>query len=149
MFALAAEAGAILGTKDEKAIDAMRHYGIQTGIAFQIIDDILDFVGKSEDIGKPVGNDLQQGLLTLPALYYIEDNPEDSDVASLRNGHNNDQAVYERIIQSISSSTAIDSSLAEARQYVESAKSALQKLPDCKYLDAMYTIADYVVKRRF
>ncbi len=149
MFALAAEAGAILGTKDEKAIDAMRHYGIQTGIAFQIIDDILDFVGKSEDIGKPVGNDLQQGLLTLPALYYIEDNPEDSDVTSLRNGHKNDQAIYERIIQSISASTAIDSSIAEARQYVESAKSALQNLPDCKYLDAMYTIADYVVERQF
>lgn len=149
MFALAAEAGAILGTNDEKAIDAMRHYGVQTGIAFQIVDDILDFVGNSEDIGKPVGNDLQQGLLTLPALYYIEDNPENSDVASLRNGHNNDQELYERIIQSISSSSAIDSSLDEARQYVESAKSALQNLPNCKHLDAMYTIADYAVERRF
>ncbi len=149
MFALAAEAGAILGTQDEKVIDAMRHYGVHTGIAFQIVDDILDFVGNSEDIGKPVGHDLLQGTLTLPALYYIEDNPDNSDVASLQNGHNKDQNVYKRVIQSISSSSAIDSSFAEARRYVESAKSALEELPQSKYLDALHTIADYVVERKF
>ena len=149
MFALAAEAGAILGTQDEKAIDKMRHYGIHTGIAFQIVDDILDFVGNSEDIGKPVGHDLLQGLLTLPALYYIEDNPDNSDVASLQNGCNNDQDLYNRVIKSISSSSAIDSSFAEARRYVDSAKSSLEELPRCKYLDALHTIADYVVERKF
>jgi len=149
MFALAAEAGAILGTQDEKAIDAMRHYGINTGIAFQIVDDILDFVGDSEDIGKPVGNDLQQGLLTLPTLYYIEDNPDNSDVASLQNGHNKDQDLYKRVVQSISSSSAIDSSFAEASRYVESAKSALEQLPQSKYLEALHTIANYVVERKF
>ena len=68
---------------------------------------------------------------------------------SLQNGHNKDQDVYKRVIQSISSSSAIESSFAEARRYVESAKSALEELPQCKYLDALHTIANYVVERKF
>ena len=63
--------------------------------------------------------------------YYIEDNPGNSDVASFQNGLNKDQDLYKRVIQSISSSSAIDSSFAEARQYVENAKSALEELPQC------------------
>ena len=147
MFALAAEAGAVLGTASESAITGMRHYGCETGMAFQIVDDVLDFIGSVDRIGKPVGSDLQQGLLTLPALHYVEANPDDPDVVELLNGHQSKRKVRERLLQSIRSSDAIDASLATARNYAESAKSALVPAAANDHIQTLHAIADYVVER--
>jgi geranylgeranyl pyrophosphate synthase len=149
MFALAAEAGAVLGATSETAIRSMRRYGRETGMAFQIVDDVLDFIGSADRIGKPVGSDLQQGLLTLPALHYIEANPHDPDVAALLNGHQSDRQVRERLLQSIRASDAIEASLAKARDYVASAKSALSAATAGEHLHTLHAIADYVVEREF
>jgi geranylgeranyl pyrophosphate synthase len=149
MFALAAEAGAVLGAANEAAITGMHHYGRETGMAFQIVDDVLDFIGTTDRMGKPVGRDLQQGLLTLPALHYIEANPDDSDVAALLNGHHSDRQVPERLLRSIRASDAIEASLAIARDYVTSAKSALSAATTGEHLHTLQAIADYVVEREF
>ncbi len=149
MFALAAEAGAVLGAASEAAITGMRRYGIKTGMAFQIVDDVLDFIGNTDRIGKPVGSDLQRGLLTLPALHYIEANPDDPDVAALLNGHQSDRQVRAQLVQSIRTSDAIDASIATARDYVATAKSALSAATVGKHLHTLHAIADYVVEREF
>lgn len=147
MFALAAEAGAVLGAASETAIEGMGRYGSETGMAFQIVDDVLDFVGTADRIGKPVGSDLQQGLLTLPALHYIEANPDDPDVAALLNGHYNDRQIRERLLQSIRGSDSIEASLAKARDYAASAKDALSTATTGEHLHTLQTIADYAVER--
>jgi len=149
MFALAAEAGAVLGAASEAAITGMRRYGRETGMAFQIVDDVLDCIGSVDRIGKPVGSDLQQGLLTLPALHYIEANPHDPDVAVLLNGHQSDRQVRQRLLQSIRASDAIEASLEKARDHVASAKSALSAATTGKHLHTLHAIADYVVEREF
>ena len=149
MFALAAEAGAVLGAASEAAITGMRRYGSKTGMAFQIVDDVLDFIGNTDRIGKPVGSDLQRGLLTLPALHYIEANPDDPDVAALLNGHQSDRQVHAQLVQSIRTSDAIDASIATARDYVATAKSALSAATVGKHLHTLHAIADYVVEREF
>ncbi|MFC2017145.1 polyprenyl synthetase family protein [Chloroflexota bacterium] len=79
LFILATESGAILSQAPERSVEILREHGHNLGIAFQIVNDILDFVGTEEELGKPVGSDLAQGILTLPAMlllqYYPEDNP--------------------------------------------------------------------------
>ena len=149
MFALAAEAGAVLGAASEAAIKGMRRYGSETGMAFQIVDDVFDFISTADRIGKPVGSDLHQGLLTLPALHYIEANPEDPHVAALLNGHQSDRQVRDQLVQSIRASDAIEASLTKARDYVTSAKSALSAATTGEYLHTLQAIADYVVEREY
>ena len=77
LFRTAAESGAILGGAPEEGIDALSQYGYNIGMAFQIVDDILDVSGDAEEIGKPVGNDLLQGVLTLPSIKLLERHPND------------------------------------------------------------------------
>jgi geranylgeranyl pyrophosphate synthase len=77
MFELATEAAAVLARAPEPQVEALRRYGVDLGMAFQIMDDILDFTGEAQVLGKPVGNDLRQGLITLPVLFYLEEHPGD------------------------------------------------------------------------
>ena len=146
---LAAEAGGVLGNANDTSIAQMRCYGRETGMAFQIVDDVLDFIGTADRLGKPVGNDLQQGLLTLPALNFIEANPDDPDVAALLNGHRKDRKMREHLLQSIRASDAIEASLDKARDFVTSAKSALSAATEDKNQNILHAIADYVVEREF
>ncbi len=83
LFSMATESGAILSQAPEKSIEVLKGYGYNLGIAFQIIDDILDFIGTEEELGKPVGSDLAQGTLTLPAMLVLERYPEENPVKRL------------------------------------------------------------------
>ena len=83
LFSLATQSGAILGHAPDETVAVMKEYGDNLGTAFQIVDDILDFTSTEEAMGKPVGSDLMQGTLTLPAMMVIERNPEDNPVKRL------------------------------------------------------------------
>ena len=83
LFCLATESGAVLSQAPEKSVAALREYAHNLGIAFQIVDDILDFIGTEEELGKPVGSDLTQGTLTLPAMLLLEYYPEDNPITKL------------------------------------------------------------------
>ena len=72
LFATATEAAAVLGSASEPEISALHDYGYNVGMAFQIMDDVLDFVGNTQTVGKPVGNDLRQGTVTLPVFHYLQ-----------------------------------------------------------------------------
>jgi geranylgeranyl pyrophosphate synthase len=147
MFALATEAGAILGSAGEPAISAMREYGKEVGMAFQIVDDILDYVGQEGHVGKPVGNDLRQGLITLPALYFLEAHPDDPHMAAILNGQAGDPAQVAVVVDSIRISGAVDLALAEARRFVGRARGALSAVPAGREREALDALADYVVRR--
>lgn len=147
MFVLAAEAAAILSHVDEEQIEAVRTYGHEIGMAFQIMDDILDFTADQAQMGKPVGNDLRQGLFTLPALCYFEQYPNDHDVHSLLNGRAGDPETVVRVVEAVRRSGAIEAALTEARAYVQRAHEALNHLPDNVYRRALADLADYFVKR--
>ncbi len=78
LFELAAEGGALLSDVDATVAEDIKQFGYAIGVAFQIMDDVLDFVGDPAKVGKPVASDLRQGLITLPTVYYLEqdaDNP--------------------------------------------------------------------------
>ena len=90
LFRTATESGALLSGAPESTVQALESYGYNVGMAFQIVDDILDIRGKTEEIGKPVTNDLLQGVLTLPTIMLIERYPEDNPIEEIfaSNGRN-------------------------------------------------------------
>lgn len=147
VFEAAAEGAGVVGGADESEIEALSVYGREIGCAFQIVDDILDFTGEEQRIGKPVGSDLRQGLVTLPTLCYLELNPGDADIAALLNGHMGDAALAAKVVDSIRQSAAIRAAAAEAREYVARGNAALTRLSGGRYVDNLRAIADYIVNR--
>jgi geranylgeranyl pyrophosphate synthase len=147
MFELATEAAAVLAGAGEARIAAMAAYGREVGTAFQIVDDILDFVGDPNRVGKPVGGDLRQGLITLPALYFMESHPQDADVRALLDGRFGDPALAERLVAAIRASGAVNAALIEARDHVERGCRALADLPASQPRHALNELAEYIVRR--
>jgi geranylgeranyl pyrophosphate synthase len=147
MFELASGAAALLSPVGEDIVAACRRFGYEIGMAFQIVDDVLDYSGTQLRVGKPVGGDLRQGLITLPALYYLESYPEDPAMLAIieRNGHNIQQV--NQLIESIRQSGSIEESLDEARGFAQRAIDILQDLPDTYERDELETIARYIVRR--
>jgi geranylgeranyl pyrophosphate synthase len=89
LFAAATEAASVLSGASDEEVNALRDYGWYLGTGFQIVDDILDFQGDQEVLGKPVGNDLREGIVTLPVLYFLRQYPDDEGIATVvRRGPN-------------------------------------------------------------
>jgi len=147
LIALSAEAGAILAEAEEEINQALRTYGEQLGLAFQIVDDILDFVADEETLGKPVGSDLRQGLVTLPVLLFLEENPGHPVVQAALESPSRETVAA--AVQVIAASPAIDAALADARRRIDRAVDALTSLPPGPYRAALEDLARFVVERRF
>ena len=149
MFELATEAAGVLIEASEAEILALRQYGHDVGIAFQIMDDVLDFIGDASQVGKPVANDLRQGIVTLPVIDYLDAYPADRRVDDLlRNGQQNDELVLP-IVADVRASGAVDRAVAEAREFVQSGQAALLKLPAGEARQALLDVAEYVVARNY
>jgi len=146
LFALSAHTPALLSCASERVGEALRTFGREVGIAFQIMDDILDFTGDEAKLGKPVGSDLRQGLFTLPSLCYMESNPDDADMAAVINGSRNARTLA-RLTQAIRQSSAISKARQEAEAYVARAHAALALAPDSAQRRALAEMADYVIRR--
>ena len=147
LFAAATESAAVLGGASEVEVAALRAYGHNLGMAFQIMDDILDFVGDSSTVGKPVGGDLRQGTVTLPVFYYLQAHPEALQIMQATgNGHAASDALGQ-LISDIGRSPAIEATRQEATQFIAAAKAALAPWPDSIYRQALMQAADYVVAR--
>ncbi len=142
LFAAATETGSILSGALEEESQALRSYGHNLGMAFQIVDDILDFTGEERELGKPIGSDLRQGIITLPTIYFLEENPDGGKGNPVPEGE------LESLIESIKVSGAIGSSRAEAQGFTEKAKEALAPLPANRYRQMMLDLADLLLTRR-
>lgn len=148
MFVLAAKSAATLAKADEGDLLALEKYGHDTGIAFQIIDDILDFTGDQSQLGKPVGSDLRQGLFTLPVLIYVDQYPNDPDFYSLLEHQDGNHPAAVRLIASIRDSGAIDEAVNEARGLISQGQQALETLQLSAYTEALTALADSAVERK-
>ena len=148
LFEMTARSAAMVSPTTEETIEAMRDFGYQLGMAFQIVDDILDFTGDQASVGKPLGSDLHNGLVTLPAIYYAEANPNDPDVLSLPNGGwtNNDNMT--RLVDNIRASGFTKQAMAEAEQHIDHALSRLEAFEPSAERDALENLAKYFVDRK-
>ncbi|MFO7585457.1 MAG: polyprenyl synthetase family protein [Anaerolineales bacterium] len=145
LFELATSAAARLSQADDEVFAAARKFGHEIGMAFQIIDDVLDFTGQEARLGKPVGNDLRQGTVTLPALYYLEAHPNDPTLVSViqRNGHSQDN--LERLIVTIRESKAIERAISEAEGFVQNSLTSLEAFPETPERQALAEIARHII----
>jgi octaprenyl-diphosphate synthase len=147
LFVMATESGAVLSKAPEPSIRILRDYGLNLGIAFQIVDDILDFIGTEEEIGKPVGSDLSQGTLTLPAMLLIERYPVDNPVKKLFAGGDKKRNIS-KAIEQVRNSDIIQQCFEVANEYKTKACKDLEKMPDIRTRQTLFDLADFIVTRK-
>lgn len=148
LLAASTYCGALLGHLDDERAERLRRYGRALGMAFQIADDVLDYVASQEQVGKPVGADLRQGTVTLPLMLALED-PEVAPRlrAVLDNGSLSD-ADYDHVVELVRGSTAIARSEAHAHDFADRARAELDAFPDSREVRVLRDLCDYVVERR-
>ncbi len=147
LFTTAGESGAVLSGAPESSVAALREYAYNLGMAFQIVDDVLDFDGSQEEFGKPVGNDLSQGILTLPSIVALERYPEDNPIRDFLLCPQ-ERRHLERAIELIQSCCAVEESYTCAEEYRTRAVASLDGLPEGPTRSSLEELAEYVVERR-
>lgn len=145
LFSLSTQSGAILSKSPEEIVMIMKEYGDNLGTAFQIVDDILDFTSSEATMGKPVGSDLMQGTLTLPAIMLTERYPEDNPVQ--RYFENSGQENVDQAIEMVLNSSIIDDCYKIASEYRDKACRNLHTLPGKEKRQALIDLAEYIIKQ--
>ncbi|MEZ4497938.1 MAG: polyprenyl synthetase family protein [Thermomicrobiales bacterium] len=151
LFAGSTEMGGVIGGAPEDHVQALRGYGSDVGMAFQIVDDVLDLTQSAAEIGKPAGNDLRQGTITLPVMAYLERSGRGSDsyntLRGVADGSVTDDATIDDLVSDIRSSGAIEESLAIAREFTDRAKARIEIVPDESTRDLLDEVADLAFQR--
>ena len=151
LFATAGAGGAMMAGSQRDTVEALRRYGHDLGMAFQIVDDVLDFSGDADELGKPVGSDLLAGTLTLPIILLLENAPDDDPVAPLFAA--TDPAERQRrlaeILERIAHSDILKRASSIANEWADSAVAALGELSPNEHRAALEAVARFVTQRSF
>ncbi|HCY77326.1 MAG TPA: polyprenyl synthetase [Ignavibacteriales bacterium] len=141
--------GAMSTTDNKDYIEAMRNFGHSLGMSFQIRDDILDYEGKSNLIGKPVGGDIKEKKITLPLIYSLN-NVAKEEAARIRKilKNGNDKIKVKEVMQFVNENNGIDYALKIAKQYSDTAKASLDIFPDSQIKISMQALVDFVTERK-
>lgn len=147
LISLAMESGTILSQAPERKVMALKECGYNLGIAFQIVDDVLDFVGDEAEMGKPTGSDLAQGTLTLPAMLFLERYPGDNPIRRVFQSKGDRQENIKLVIESVRNSEVAEECYKVASDYCARASRNLDLLPDRPSRRSLKELAEYVVTR--
>jgi geranylgeranyl pyrophosphate synthase len=158
LFCAATQGAAILARMPEDRIDDLYQFGYNFGMAFQIVDDILDFTGDDATLGKPAGSDLRQGTLTLPFFHYLQQHPNAADViealeAAQATADDGDSAAWDAtvttLVYDLRTSSAVEAAREEARSFLRRAVDNLAALPDSIFHHSLQGLCEFVVKRTY
>jgi octaprenyl-diphosphate synthase len=155
LFSGCARLGAVLGRQPAGVEEALAEYGRNAGLAFQLVDDLLDFTASLEKLGKPVLSDLKEGKVTLPLIFALQ------SAQASANGHGDGRHLVakvleergfvsvrpEQITELVRDTGALDRASKLARQYVDRAKACLTELPDTEYRRALLAVPDFILER--
>ena len=148
LFLTAGECGALLSGAPEEHVTALRDYGYNLGMAFQIVDDILDVTGTEAAMGKPVGSDLLEGILTLPSLMLMERQPRNNPIARLFRARGARRAAFlTEALAAIRESSIVEDSYAMAEAFADRARAALAPLPADPAKATLHDLCGYVLSR--
>jgi len=139
LFSTCSELGAFVGGGSEEAIRALKEYGHYLGIAFQMRDDALDWVGTEADLGKPVASDLDQGKMSLATIYALRQSDRAKSVLFAK-----DRACALGLLEEVG---ALDYAMLKCREYSEKAQASLSTLPDSEAKLELLKLAEYAVLR--
>jgi len=148
LISSACRIGAILGSLPEDKENALARFGINTGIAFQMADDILDYMADEGKLGKRLGKDLKEGKITLPLIYLLKA-ASDTEIEEVKNIIKDGlkKRGLKRILKLFVKYNAIELSLKKAQNLISDAKTELAIFPDSAAKKALFTIADYSLLR--
>jgi octaprenyl-diphosphate synthase len=149
LFAAATELGGILGGLPAVQVAALRSYGMQLGYAFQIADDLLDYVSDAGTLGKNIGDDLAEGKPTLPLIFAAERATAEDRLSMRRAIEQGGLESLEPVIQAIRTSGALELTRERALSHADAALAALEALPPSQWRDALASLARYSVDRSF
>jgi len=149
LLAAACQAGAIIGGATPEQEEALSAFGMDLGIAFQLMDDTLDYTADEKEFGKSIGHDLEEGKVTLPLIETLrkcsEDERETVSEIVVKEELNHED--FEQVLALVHAHGGIEYTVQRARDYVAAAKSRLEMFADSPVRDAMFRLADYVVTR--
>lgn len=148
LFATSAEGGAMVARCSAEDREALRTYGLNVGMAFQVVDDILDFAGDEQEMGKPIGSDLMQGTLTLPSLILMERFPKDNPIQKAFRTKKPKTEHIAKAVHMVLDSDILNESYDVARDFRDRGLAALRTLPDNTARSSLEDIAEYVLDRR-
>jgi octaprenyl-diphosphate synthase len=159
LFSGCAELGAVLARENDRTRRAMAEYGRQAGLAFQLVDDLLDFTASTEKLGKPVLSDLKEGKVTLPLIFALQNGA--SGNGAPRDGHRNGRELVtavlrekgfesvrpEEITSLVRETGALERSRQLAVEYATRAKECLEECKDSEYRRALLAVPDFILDR--
>ena len=140
--------GALYSGAAPAVIDRLSRYGRSLGMAFQIADDVLDYVATSEEVGKPVGADLRQGTVTLPLMLALKDREAGPRLRAILDKVDLNDADYETVVTLVRNSTAIAEAERSAQEFALEAAAELRGFPPSEALATLERVCGYVVERR-
>lgn len=147
LFAAACKSAAILAGADENIRENLHRFGLQVGMAFQLVDDVLDYAGSSDSLGKNVGDDLAEGKPTLPLIYVMQHGTEDQRKLIENAIREGGLEHLEEIIDTVIQSGALDYTREKARQCIQVAMKCLDCLPANQYRDGLAQVAEAALNR--
>ena len=149
LFSACARLGAIAGGADDDAESRLGEYAWNLGMAFQLVDDVLDFTSREKILGKPVGNDLQEGKVTLPLIYALESaTAEERDfVATVLRESGYRTVEFSSILQMIQKYKGIERAMERAQAFTEKARAIIGEFPESSCQRALAGVTDMVTKR--
>jgi heptaprenyl diphosphate synthase len=140
--------GGLIAGLDTDSVEALRRYGHSLGMAFQIADDVLDYVATSAEVGKPVGADLRQGTVTLPLMLALHDPNAGARLRGILDKNDLNDDDYEEVVTLVRNSTAIAEAEESAQEFAREAAAELQAFPASTALSTLERVCEYVVERR-
>ena len=149
MFSACAEVGGIVAGASREERRALARYGLTVGIAFQLVDDVLDFVSTEEELGKPVANDLREGKLTLPLIYLLEEgnNEHREMIETVMRERGFESVKREDVLQVIRDSGTLSRARSEALRYADEALDVLNIFPPSQYRNALASVPRFIIER--
>jgi octaprenyl-diphosphate synthase len=149
LFGGCAEIGGMLGNVASERQQALREYGFNLGITFQLVDDLLDFTGDTRTVGKPIGGDLREGKVTLPLIHMMRQSP-DGGAAIVRRvmaSRSISTEEWNELLRDLKEHASIDYAYRRAVEFAERAKKPLYAFPPSAERDALLALPDYVLAR--
>ncbi len=148
-IAASCQLGGIVTGLNEEEVEALREYGYAIGMAFQITDDILDLTATSAQIGKPAGNDILQGIVTLPVIHALSVSPDAEELRMIVTTRDMDEQLLKRGLEIVHATDAIEYSYAKVKEYLDKARSVLPNSISEEIRETYVTVADFIAMREF
>ena len=149
LFEAAMCLGAILAQADQASVQAVAQYGVHLGTAFQLVDDVLDYSGDAQEIGKNLGDDLAEGKPTLPLIYAMQHGSAVQAELVREAIEEGDIELFDEVLQVVQQTGALEYTRQQAQREAATACAALAGLPDTPYKKSLMELADFAATRKF